>query len=121
MRLKDTRRDVSVPLAMSTNLYKTQKKTSKLTKKTAPDRKLGQGRPEKHSATCLIPSDEIPSSRQTSIEKADECVMKSGARLLGDPIHPLVTVFTERRYVAGAGQASDTKIIGRWCVERGRK
>ena len=38
---------------------------------------LGQDRPEKNSAKCLIRSGEIPSPRQTSIDKTNDYVMKS--------------------------------------------
>ena len=38
---------------------------------------LGQDRPEKNSAKCFIRSGEIPSPRQTSIDKTNDCVMNS--------------------------------------------
>ena len=38
---------------------------------------LGQDRPEKNSAKCLIRSGEILSPRQTSIDKTNDCAMKS--------------------------------------------
>ena len=49
---------------------------------------LGQDRPEKKSAKCLVRSGEIASPRRTSIDKANDCVMKSelGALVRGsDP------------------------------------
>ena len=49
---------------------------------------FGQDRPEKDSAKCLIRSGEIPSPPQISIDKTDDCVMKSerGALVRGsDP------------------------------------
>ena len=73
---KDIRRNISVPLAMSTNLYK-KIQTSKKNKKTNPGWMLGQDRLEKSSAKCLIRSGEIPSPRQTSIDQTNDYVMKS--------------------------------------------
>ena len=49
---------------------------------------LGQDRLDENSAKCLFRSGEIPSSPQTSIDKANDCVMKSelGALVRGsDP------------------------------------
>ena len=49
---------------------------------------LGQDRPDKNSAKCLIRSGGIASPRQASIDKSDDCVMKSerGALVRGsDP------------------------------------
>ena len=42
-----------------------------------PEQILGQERPEKNPAKCLIRSGEIPSPRQTSIDKTNDCVMSS--------------------------------------------
>ena len=47
------------------------------TKKRTPGRMLGQDRLDENSAKCLFRSGEIPSSPQTSIDKATDCVMKS--------------------------------------------
>ena len=38
---------------------------------------LGQGRPEKNSAKCLIRSGKIPSPRQTSIDKTYDFILNS--------------------------------------------
>ena len=38
---------------------------------------LGQDRPKKNSAKCLIRSGESPSPRQTSIDKTHDCIMNS--------------------------------------------
>ena len=49
---------------------------------------LGQDRPEKNSPKCFVRNGEIPSPRQTSIDKTNDCVMKSerGALVRGsDP------------------------------------
>ena len=73
LNFKDTRRPISVPLAMSASLYRKNPNLKK--KKTG--QKLGQDRPEKHSAKCLIQSGEVPSPRQTSIHKSNDRVMKS--------------------------------------------
>ena len=86
---------------------------------------LGQDRPEKYSVKCLIRSGEIPSPRQRSIDKTNDCAMKAkrGAFVRGS--RP--TLWSQcpqhgRWYdVAGAGQASDTTIFSRWCVENRRQ
>ena len=49
---KYTRRKISVPLAMSTNLLKKVSNFSKIPKKIFPGPILGQDRPEKNSAKC---------------------------------------------------------------------
>ena len=86
---KDTRQKMSVPLAMSTNLRKNMFQTFKKTPKNIiPGQILGQDRPEKNSSQMLIRSGEIPSPRQTSIDKNNDCAMKSerGALVRGaDP------------------------------------
>ena len=61
---------------MSINLHKKSSKLEKKRKKN-PGPILGQDRPEKNSAKCLIRSGEIPSPRQTSIDKNNDCAMKS--------------------------------------------
>ena len=64
-----TRRAISVPLAMSTNIQKKLLRVSKKKPKNiVPGQILGQ---------VLIRSGEIPSPRQTSIDKTDDCAMKS--------------------------------------------
>ena len=68
-----TRRDIYVPLAISTRIYKKEKKEKK---KTTTGRMLGQDWPDKHSAKCFIRSGEITSPRQTSIDKTNSCAMK---------------------------------------------
>ena len=88
LNFKGTRRKMSVSLAMSTNLHKKSLKISKKTEKIIPGQMLGQDRPEKNSAKCLIRSGEIPSPRETSIDKTNDCVMNSerGALVRGsDP------------------------------------
>ena len=101
---KDTRRNISVPLTMnmSTNLHK---KTERWKKKNAPKNNSWQdfGPRSAGESKCSIRSSEIPSPRQTSIDKTNECVMKNlnGARSLGAPTHPLVTVFTTLPAIGG--------------------
>ena len=73
---KDTRQTISVPLAMSTDLRE-KKILSKTRKKIIPGPILGQDRPEKNSSHMLVRSGEIPSPRQTSIDKNNDCAMKS--------------------------------------------
>ena len=48
---------------------------------------LGQDRPEKNSAICLVRSGEIPSPRETSIDKPTICVMKSERGALVTIVH----------------------------------
>ena len=76
LNLKDTRHNMSVQLAMSTNLE--QKKNEKI----IPGQMWGQDRPEKNWARWLIRSGEIPSPRRTSIDKTNGCVMHSERRAL---------------------------------------
>ena len=83
---KDARHEISVPLAMSTNLQK--KFIPKNPKELFPGQIWGQDRPEKNSAQCLIRSGEIPSPRQTSIDNTNDCLVNSerGALVRGsDP------------------------------------
>ena len=85
---KDTRLKISVPLAISTNIKKVSSKLSKKPGKKTPGQMFGQDRPEKNSAKRLIRSGEIPSPRQTSINKTNGFVMNSerGALIRGsDP------------------------------------
>ena len=60
---------------------------------------LGQGRLQKNSGGCLVRSGEIPSPRQTSIDKTNHYIMNSErstlVRSLGAPTDPRVTVFTQ--------------------------
>ena len=89
LNFKDNRQKISVPLAMSTNLQKT---SSKLFKKQTNKKILGRSWAKiglrKTQATCLVRSGEIPSPRQTSIDKTSDCVINSerGALVRGsDP------------------------------------
>ena len=54
-----------------------------------PRQILGQNQPEKNSAKCFIRSGDIPSPRQTPMDKTNDCVMNSerGALVRGsDPL-----------------------------------
>ena len=78
VNFKDIRHKISVPLAMSTNHRKKSSKLLNKTRKENPGQILGQDRPEKNSAKCyVIRSGEIPSPRRTSIDKNNDCAMKS--------------------------------------------
>ena len=71
----------------------------------------------------FVRSGEIPSPRQTWIDKTNDCVMKSerGA-LVSSSDRPSGQCSQHGRwYVAGAGQASDTNTFGRCCVENRRQ
>ena len=88
MNFKDSRLTISVPLTMITNLNKKVPNFKKKLKKIIHGQMLGEDRPEKNSAKCVIRSGEIPSPRQTSVDKSNVCVMKSerGALVRGsDP------------------------------------
>ena len=61
MEFKDTRQNISVPFAVSTNVNLKNPNFEKKTKKIIHGSMLGQDRPEKHSVKCLIRSGEIPS------------------------------------------------------------
>ena len=88
MNFKASRLTISVPLTMITNLNKKVPNFKKKLKKIIHGQMLGEDRPEKNSAKCVIRSGEIPSPRQTSVDKSNVCVMKSerGALVRGsDP------------------------------------
>ena len=112
----------AVPLAMIWVQIFTQKllnfpKKKKKKKKTGQT--LAQGRPDKSSAKCSFRSGEIPSPRQTSIDQSNDCVMTSerGALVRGSELPSGQYSQHGRLNVTGAGQASDTKTFGRWCLE----
>ena len=73
----------------------------------------------------LIRSGEIPSPRQTSIDKTNDCAMKSerGELVRGSdpPSGHSVHKTTGNIYVTGAGQTSDINTFGRSCVENRRQ
>ena len=70
------------------------------------------------SGGCLDRSSGIPSPRQTSIDRTNDCVTNSerSALVIGAPTHPRVTgSHNGRWHAAGAIQAYDEKkTIGRW-------
>ena len=72
---KDTRRKIAVPLAVSTNLT-LHKKSTKLDKKKTNKKKswpdFGPRSAGENSAECLIRNGEIPSPRQTPIDKTND-------------------------------------------------
>ena len=109
LNFKDARQNISVPFSISTNLQK--KFIPKNPNELFPGQILGQDRPEKNSAQCLIRSGEIPSPRQTSIDKTNDCAMKSerGELVRGSdpPSGHSVHKTTGNIYVTGAGQTSD--------------
>ena len=72
-----TRHEISVPFAMSTNLQNEIPHFPKKTNQTMPRQILGQNQPEKNSAKCFIRSGDIPSPRQTPMDKTNDCVMNS--------------------------------------------
>ena len=86
---------------------------------------LGQHRLEKNSGGCLVRSGEIPSPRQTSIDKTNDCIMnyEQSALVRGsDPpyVGPPCSQ-NGRWHVAGAGQAYDKKTTGRCCSQNRRQ
>ena len=71
----------------------------------------------------LIRSGEIWSPRQTSIDKTNDCAMKSERGALdrdSDPPSGHSVHNTAGDTEAGAGEASDTNTFGRYCIP-GRK
>ena len=58
---EDTGRNISVPLAVSTKLYKKKLNFEKKMEDIIPGRMLGRDRLEKNSTKCFIRSGEIPS------------------------------------------------------------
>ena len=62
---------------------------------------LGQDRPEKKLSQMLIRSDEIPSPRQTLIDKTNDCAMKSYRSALVRGCDLPFTVFTKRPVIRG--------------------
>ena len=103
--------------------FMTTKKKLKKKNKKHPWRIFGQDRLEKNSGKCLIRSGEIPGPRQTSVDKNNGSVMKSGRGALvsgsdspsGHSAHSTAGDMGRAR-----GQASDTKFFDRWCVENRR-
>ena len=88
MNFKDTRRKISVPLAMSINLQKKSSNPSKKNRKKKSWGDLGPRSAREKLSQMLVRSGEIPSLRQTSIDKTNDCAMKSerGALVRGaDP------------------------------------
>ena len=79
LNFKDSRHEIPVPLAMSTYL---RKKSSKLEKKKRKKYFLGRCWAKvglRKLSQKLIRSGEIPSSRQTSIEKTNDCAFFGNA------------------------------------------
>ena len=62
---------------MSANLREKVSNFSKTPKKIILGPFLGQDRPEKNSAKCLFEAARLTSPAQTSIDKTDDCAMKS--------------------------------------------
>ena len=121
-----TRRDISVCRSLSAQIFIYVKiffffffffkcvlwKRKKREKKTIPGRMLGQDRPEKRSAKNLIRHGEIPSPRQTSTDKANDCVMKSdwGALVRGsDP--PSDHMFTTRPVICDGRRRYEKHLV----------
>ena len=125
MNFKDTRRKISVPLAMSINLQKKSSKPSKKNRKKKSWGDLGPRSAREKLSQMLVRSGEIPSLRQTSIDKTNDCAMKSerGALVRGadPPSGHSVHKTAGHMYVAGVAQASYTNTFGRCCVENRRQ
>ena len=103
---KDTRQNFSVPLAMSTNLRNFVFKIIKNAEKSNSWADIGPKSAWEKLSQMLIRSGEIPSPRQTSIDKNNDYAMKSewGALVRGsDPPSGHSVHKNGRWYVAGAG------------------
>ena len=93
---------ISVPLAMGTNLWKKRFKLFKKTKQMIPGQMLGQDRPEKSSARCSFESARFRVlDRHRSRKPTTASWILNGARSLGAPTHPRVTVFSTRSVLRG--------------------
>ena len=102
LNFKDTRQKIYVPLAMSANLRKKSFKLFKNPEKLIPGPILGQDRPEKNSAKCLFEAARFRVlDRHRSTKPTTAPWILNGARPLGAPTHPLVTVFTKRPVIGG--------------------
>ena len=98
---KDIRQNISAPLAMSTNLRKKVSNFSNTPKKIIPGQILGQDNPEKN-AKCWFEAARIRVfDRHRSTKPTTAPWNLNGARSLGAPTHPLVTVFTKRPRIRG--------------------
>ena len=105
LNFRDTRRRISVPLAISTKLHTKKSKLEKKKKKNLVKCWGGQDRPEKNSAICLIRSGEIQCPGQTWTKPTIASWNLNGTRSLGAPTHD------GRWYVAGAGQVSHKNLV----------
>ena len=85
--------------------HKSSKKSFKLFKNPENNNSwadLGPRSAWEQLSQMFVRSGEIPSRGQTSIDKTNDCAMNlHGARSLGAPTHPLVTVFTKRTVIRG--------------------
>ena len=102
MTFKDTRHKISVPLAISTK--SSGKKSSKLSNKKQKKYFLGRCWPRsawEKLSQMLIGSGEIPSPRHWWTKPTYAPWKLNGARSLGAPTRPLVTVFTKRPVIRG--------------------
>ena len=122
--LKHTHRNISVPLAMYEHESLQQQKNQTLKEKKEKQflagcwGKIGLRNTRRN---VFIRSGEIPSPRQTSVDKTNDCVMKfeRGALVRGSdpPSGHSARMTAGVVYVAVAGQAFETKTFGRWCAE----
>ena len=89
-----------------------QKKTVKI----IPGPILGQDRPEKNSAKCLFEAARFRGLDRHRWTKPTTAPWNlNGARSLGDPTHPLVTVFAKRP-VIGGGRRPDVWYKHIWAL-----
>ena len=99
---KDTRQKISVPLAKSTNLRKKNFELFKNHEKNNSWADLGPRSAWETLSQMFVRSGEIPSPRQTSIDKPTTAPWNlNGVRSLGAPTHPPVTVFTKQPVIGG--------------------
>ena len=77
---------------------------------------LGQDRPEKNSANCLIRSGEFPSSRQASIDKTNDCATKSERGALVRGSDPPSGHSTVHKKAGDTWRASARRLIHIWAM-----
>ena len=123
LNFRDTRYKISVPLAMSTNIEKNKFQTLKKKRKKYSLADVGPRSAWQKLSPMLIRSGEIPSPRQISMDKDNDCAMKSERAALvrgSDPSAHGVHKTAGDTWRAPASRLMRTR-FGRCCVENTRQ
>ena len=120
LNFKYTRHKISVPLAISTFFFLMFQIIKNKNENKYSRADVGPRTAWEKISQIFIWSGEIPSPRRTSIDKTNDCAMKSERGALVRGPDPQCSQ-NGRWYVAGAGQATDTNTFGRCCVENRRQ